>query len=135
KASLAFGHAKPEASGAAASDTLSAPRANAAKSSTSVGRNPYSAKYCCIVSRRPALSATIATRASVVARKRFSATSGSSARRSTWTGGSGAVGPSLLRVNSMRANGLSAPFHSSVGKNTLVGGGQGSALAPQHHLS
>ncbi len=65
-ASLAFGHAKPEASGAAASDTRSLPRANAEKSSTSVGRNPYSAKYCCIVSRRPALSATIATRASVV---------------------------------------------------------------------
>ena len=60
--------------------------------STTAGRTPYSAKYCCIVSRRPALSAQISIRPSSASSEALSAASGSSARRSTCTDGSRRTG-------------------------------------------
>ena len=55
-------HSNPDPTGAAISITWSRAPKKAPKSSATGGVNAYSAKYCCIVSRRPALSAMIATR-------------------------------------------------------------------------
>ena len=95
----AAGHANPACSGAASSATRVSRRAtNSAKPSTIAGRSPYSAKNCCIVSRRPGLSAQMAMRSALPAMYRLSAASGSAARRSTVSGGNARVGAAAMPV-------------------------------------
>ena len=114
--------------------------------STSDGLNPYSAKYCCIVSRRPRLSATISTRSRVAvdeALERSKRIVGAAVdldrrqRRGRRLGRSsvGVVVGAFGAAISMRANALSAPLNSSGGRNSSVGGSSGRALSPRSSRS